>query len=277
MDLTSAVNVADGRLKDFPHPVMRQQAGAPQPRVLTWVLWVCVTAWLPTVLTQALMLWPRFLAFTEEDRLIFNFGFFVFQLGMLCAIGWAVGRIYKTALWQPQPRWSVRSLGALVIIAPLLTYYISSRLSNSEGLFFFWKFSHLDEVRRVIVELQGIAWGRLGRGDSVIDVIRITTLSLVMAPVVEEMLFTGLLANRLTRRFGVTVALLVTPFAFVAGHMFVVSFGKDAILLYWAGFSYVAVRMYTGSLIASVICHAVVNAVIIAPKLVIAFLYFHSL
>ena len=208
--------------------------------------------------------------------MIFDFGFFLFQVALLCGIGWVLGTRYRTALWQPQPRWSVRWLGALVIIAPLLAYYLSTLLPRIDAFIFFWKFSHMDEVRRVIAELHGKAWGRLGSGESVIDVIRIATLSLIMAPVVEETLFTGLLTNRLTRRFGVTAALLVTPFAFVAGHMFLVSFGLDAILLFFAGLSYVAVRMYTGSLIASVVCHAVVNAVIIAPKLVIAFLYFRG-
>ena len=263
-------------LENLPHPLISEQANAPQPRVLTWVLLVCVTAWLPTVLSRALMVWPRFLAFTEESSLILNLSYFVFQLGMLCLVGWMVATRYKTALWQPQPRWSIRLLGAFVIISPLLAYYLSARLSNADAFMFFWKNSHMEEVQRVVAELQVRAWGRLGRGDSLIDVIRITMLSLIMAPLVEEMLFTGLLANRLIRRFGVTVALLVTPLAFVAGHMFLVSFGKEAVLLYFAALSYVAVRMYTGSLVASVICHAAVNAVIIAPKLIIAFLYFRG-
>lgn len=74
----------------------------------------------------------------------------------------------------------------------------------------------------------------MGRGDKVLEMILLAVTAVILAPIVEEMLFSGLLANRVTKHLGATTALLVTPFAFMAGHVFNrVAFDKDFIMLYF--------------------------------------------
>jgi membrane protease YdiL (CAAX protease family) len=116
-------------------------------------------------------------------------------------------------------------------------------------------------------------WGGLPYGPSPTGVVCFFWLTIIF-PVLEETLFSGFLANRLAARFGTCAALLVTALLFTVGHVPVYGLGINALHLFFAGLTYVAIRFQSGSLILSVISHMFINAVIMLPKLWIAMIRF---
>src|SRR5665213_4542647 len=88
-----------------------------------------------------------------------------------------------------------------------------------------------------------------------------------------EMLFSGLLANRLTKSFGFAVAILGTPLCFALIHVVQFGIGTHLIALFFAGFTYTVIRFRSGSLWTAVFSHLAINFVIFVPKWAVAIMH----
>lgn len=85
-------------------------------------------------------------------------------------------------------------------------------------------------------------------------------LAVVLAPVVEEILFRGMLLPALAKRFGVTAAVLVTAMVFSSIHAHVPSLVPLFILSASLSLAYLG----TGSLVAPMVMHALFNSVTVS-------------
>lgn len=89
----------------------------------------------------------------------------------------------------------------------------------------------------------------------------IVGLAVVLAPIVEEVLFRGLLYDTLRSGYGVSVALFLTALAFAVPH---VQGWQAWPILFGSGLVFGWIREHSGGLIFSILGHAANNAFIIA-------------
>lgn len=97
----------------------------------------------------------------------------------------------------------------------------------------------------------------LGEGQSPLILLAVVVVSVVLAPLVEEILFRGLLLAALSRWLGPGVAVLGSSFVFALIHMHLRSF----VALFVLGMAFALAYLYTRSLRVPIVMHALFNAV----------------
>jgi membrane protease YdiL (CAAX protease family) len=93
-------------------------------------------------------------------------------------------------------------------------------------------------------------------------------------PVLEEVVFTGSVVNAIAKPYGFVTAVVGVPMCFGLVHVFQFGVGRHLVPVFFAGVTYVAIRVFSGSLLLAVLAHCVVNAVILLPKWVVAVIRF---
>jgi membrane protease YdiL (CAAX protease family) len=94
-----------------------------------------------------------------------------------------------------------------------------------------------------------------------------------LAPVVEEALFTGFLLNAIAKPCGFIVAALGVALCFTFTHTLKVGVGVILIPLFFASLTYLAIRIWCGSLLLAMLAHCAINGVIFIPKWAVAASY----
>jgi len=128
------------------------------------------------------------------------------------------------------------------------------------------------DFNQMVASLYQQMWQPVG-GLSSTQVICYSMLSFI-SPVLEELIFSGLLGNWFAKRFSITVALLGTAICFTIVHGFAYGFGSHLVPLFFAGLTYTMMRFYSGNLLMPVLAHLAVNFVVLFPKWMIAVMYF---
>jgi len=131
------------------------------------------------------------------------------------------------------------------------------------------------ELSQTLASMHNDIWSGLAYGASLIGVV-CESLTSFVSPVLEEMLFSGLLANRLSKSFGVSVAVLGTPVCFALIHVVQFGIGPHLITLFLAGLTYTTIRFRSGSLRMAVFSHLAINCVIFVPKWAVAVMHFRQ-
>ncbi|HZM04237.1 MAG TPA: CPBP family intramembrane glutamic endopeptidase [Candidatus Saccharimonadales bacterium] len=257
-------------MRDFPHPVVLQQISSDQPRIWVWFLLLIVPNWLPRLVNQALMLWPSFVQISANHHASYFLIFFVVQTSLTCGAILFLSRNYASALWFPSP--PSRGFNSLLILAPLLFFHLSSWLSIMP-IMALSSMAKSQELTQAVAAMHHDIWSQLAYGASLTGVV-CESLSSFVSPVLEEMLFSGLLANRLTKSFGFAVAILGTPLFFALIHVVQFGIGTHLIALFFAGFTYTVIRFRSGSLWTAVFSHLAINFVIFVPKWAVAIMHF---
>ena len=140
----------------------------------------------------------------------------------------------------------------------------------------------LDAERRAVVEAMNArmreilreghekVWGGFGRGLGVAAVIYGLIMGLLLAPFFEELIFTGLALNMLSRRLPLLLAVPAVSLLFVLAHVPAAGLSLQLLSVAVLGLLAVAARLLTGTWLASVAVHAVCNALVFASKVIIA-------
>ena len=259
-------------MRDFPHPVVLQQISADQPRIWVWFLFLFVPNWLPHLLNQGLMLWPSFIHVVADHHTAYFLVFFVVQMSLTCGAILFLSKNYASALWSPPPPSRSHSFRSLVILVPLLLFHLSNWLSILSFMAL-PSIAKSQELSQTLASMHNEIWSGLAYGASLVGVV-CESLSSFVSPVLEEMLFSGLLANRLTKSFGVSVAVLGTPVCFALIHVVQFGIGSHLITLFLAGLSYTIIRFRSGSLRMAVFSHLAINFIIFVPKWAVAVMHF---
>ena len=257
-------------MRDFPHPVVLQQISADQPRIWVWFLLLFVPNWLPRLLNQGLMLWPSFRHVVADHHTANFLVFFVVQMSVTCGAILFLSKNYASALWSPPPPSRSHSFRSLVILVPLLLFHLSLSILLIMAL---PSIAKSQELSQTLASMHNAIWSGLAYGASLIGVV-CETLTSFVSPALEEMLFSGLLANRLAKSFGVSVAVLGTPVCFALIHVVQFGIGPHLIPLFFAGLTYTTIRFRSGSLRMAVFSHLAINFVIFVPKWAVAVMYF---
>jgi membrane protease YdiL (CAAX protease family) len=260
----------------FPHPIIVEQIRAPQPHILTLFASFFVPAWLLTLLTGGLNHWNAFVAYQRYHLSEYHLIFLTLQFALLLGFVVFLTVRYPQALWIPRPQFSRNTLLCVCLVIPILFFEISNWKSAASVMEILSKVRNPLEIKKDLAAAHNMIWGRLVGGPSFIGVIWSSVLSMT-APVLEEMVFSGLFANAVARAFGVMAALLFTPTCFALAHTLQFGLGQHLLPLFFAGLTYTAVRFMSGSLRLAIFSHLLVNFVILTPKWMIAYLYFKYL
>ncbi|MGB8356348.1 MAG: CPBP family intramembrane glutamic endopeptidase [Chthoniobacteraceae bacterium] len=257
----------------FPHPIVLQQASAPRPHLLALLFFYAAPARLLTQLTADLMHWSAFAQFASIHNAAYKFAFFAVQIGLICAVVIFLGKKYPTALWLPKPQLKNRRLLTAMLVLPLLLWHFQAWFAMARV---FIIVDHQDHAtaKQIIDSLHHSIWVGMAYGPSLMGVIYDSLLSIIMAPVFEEMLINGLLANAFVRSFGVVAAVICTPVCFALAHVSQFGFGQHLIPIFFMGLTCIVIRFYSGSLKLSIFAHILMNIVILAPKWAVAFMHF---
>jgi membrane protease YdiL (CAAX protease family) len=264
-------------MRTFPNEIVLEQISARQPAMLLWLCLFAVPTWGPRSLAGGLMCWSVFDRFVARHYTSYSLGYFVFQEALICCAIVFLSWHYTSALWKPRPKSLRCSLKSVWILTPVLMWHLGD-------CFGAWQMMQVgrslktmapSEFNQMLASLYQQTWEPLGCSSSA-DVLGYSTLSFV-SPVLEEMLFSGLLGNWLARQFNFTVALVGTPICFTVVHGFAYGFSSHLLPLFFAGLTYTLMRFYSGNLLMPVLAHLAVNFVILFPKWIIAAMYFaHS-
>ncbi len=262
-------------MRDFPHPLALRQISADQPRISVWFLLFLVPNWLPHTLTQGLMLWPPFAVVIAGHHTSYFLIFFAVQMILTCGAILFLTRTYASAHWSPPPESRRHGFNSLVILVPLLLFYLSGCLSILPSIIDLPSIQKSNELSQTLASMHEAIWDRLAYGSSFTGVI-CESISSFVSPVLEEMLFSGLLTNRLVRSFGVSVAVFGAPACFALAHAVQFGVGPHLVPLFFAGLTYTIIRLYSGDLRMVVFSHLAINLVIIIPQWVVAVMHFSN-
>lgn len=254
------------------HPLVLQQSDALQPP--WWLVLICfiVPGWLLTLLSVGLVRWPLFVAYASPHPIIYRAVFAIVQFGLMTGGIVYLSRKFRSALWYPPPSTWRRSVAALACLLPILSYHLCIGLSSIRTIAELVAAPQQDIAMPLLVSLYQQSWGALAYGSSFDGVIFSSALSFV-TPVLEEIVFSGFVANALVRRFGFTAAVLGTSVCFCFVHAVRFGIGMQLVPVLFAGMTYVIVRLVSGSLFLAVLAHCIVNAVVFLPKWAVAIAY----
>jgi membrane protease YdiL (CAAX protease family) len=264
----------DCPVRGFPNEIVLEQISSRQPGMLLWVCLWAVPTWGPQGLTYGLMCWSVFARFAARHFTRYILGYFGIQEALICGAIIFLSWHYGQALWKPRPKSWRCSLKSVLILTPMLIYYLGD----------FFRAWHVIQVGRslkttgpgefdqVVASLYKQMWQPLG-GFSSTQVICYSTLSFI-SPILEEMLFSGLLGNWFAKRFNIAIALFGPSICFTVVHGFAYGFGSHLVPLFFAGMTYILMRFYSGNLLMPVLAHLAVNFVVLFPKWMVAVMYF---
>lgn len=149
--------------------------------------------------------------------------------------------------WRNQLRWSMKPVDVPVGLAVgLATQLVLVPLLYAP---IFWLFGDQD--------VEEAARSLVGRADGSLDVIALVLLTVIGAPIIEEIFFRGLLHGALTDRYSRPVALASSSLIFGASHLQLLQF--PALVL--VGVVHAVLMDRTGRIAPAIFSHVAFNAV----------------
>ena len=219
------------------------------------------------------MPWPLFLAFAQKQESACRITFLLIQVSLVFGGVVLLSRKYASALWVPQPLGRRPFSAFLLILLPMLLFHLVFCLLELRAIINSATFPQRTEATRMLASIYHQEWATTVSGTSGIEVVCESIMSFV-APVLEEVVFTGFVVNAIAKPYGFVAAALGAPLCFTLYHTLKFGVGVILIPLFFAGVTYSLVRICSGSLLLAVLAHCTVNAVIFLPKWVVAAIWF---
>src|SRR6266700_2755548 len=255
------------------HPVVRQQFLAPQPHISR----VVVLFLTPGVLLEAIWYWlmrsTKVRGLCVECPQGCELAFFGAQITLVAWIALFLSKRYSAALWASALSLGPRTAKSLVLLTPAILWYLSVDANILLSLWTSAVFETHEQLRNALPRMYKEIWQPLAVDPWPSSVVISSVTSLVV-PAFEEIIFTGLLANAVARWAGVPAATTITPMLFTLAHVPRFGLGLDLLPVFWVCGSCVLIRFSSGSLLYAILGHLLVNAVVFLPKWVVAVLYF---
>ena len=204
----------DARLQAFlKWDVFVAQQQAAQPTVVKTLLLFVVSFLGLREFSAVLFLWPGFAASARANHDLYVGIFFGAQLVISAVFAAWMGWRFRAALFQPRPATSWRGyIVVLLIAAPVLVHegYPAIRHSASIITLVTMKPEYMEGLMRDM-------WTAVTGGYTIWHVAFAAAITFV-SPVLEEIVFTGLTLNRLSRRVPLAVAMLICAGLFAGVH-----------------------------------------------------------
>jgi membrane protease YdiL (CAAX protease family) len=257
--------------RSIPHSAVLQQISAPQPRLVVVLLCLGVPWWLPTLLVHMLKRWPAFWTLASEHDTVYLVGFFLVQLSLVCGSVVFLSKKYRSAVWTPQPSWPRGTAVSLLLLLPLFLFYLSRDVRGIRAMIGLSTYGV--EGAKALASAHLVVWGRLAYGLSLAGVL-CGSIAVFVAPVLEELVFSGFVINAIAKRHGFVAAVLGASTCFTLVHVPRFGVGQHLLLVFFAGVTCALIRVFSGSLLLAVFGHWTINTVIFLPKWVLAVIHF---
>lgn len=243
-----------------------------QPLLAIVILGWAFPSILLTQLAKLLLFIPYLLELAQKHDAIYANSFFVIQLlGTLFFICYFLR--YSSALHTKSSSFkdlNKKLLLMILILLPVLIWHghnchrFISTLSEitsavSQGVI------GASEYKVFIHSINTEVWGQLAYGDDLYGMIFSSILSFI-APILEELTFTGFIMNKLSKRFNIIFCILATSTLFMSIHFFQFGIKPQLLVLFWYSATYIFIRLKTGSVYFSIGAHMIVNILIFVPK-----------
>ncbi len=226
-------------------------------------------------MSRSLLYWPAAASLIELYRAEYFIAYFLYQILLLFSIGTSLSIRFAAAVWIPQPPLFTRTTLWLLVALPLLLFYTIPLVRNLDSFVSLWTLSGDPSVDQQIVPTFNRIWKALPYGANWDGVI-LSSLTAFTGPIYEEVFFSGFLANIVLRRLGTIAALLVVPACFMLSHTLQFGWGWHILPLYFAGLTYLTIRLTTGSILWSIFAHLTANFIVFLPKWAFALYCFRA-
>jgi len=263
-------------MPSFPHPSVKDQAASVQPSLVKMVLLWLLPSQAPWFVTKCLFNWPMFYDWAAAQPQAYLSCFFLLQMTLM---GWAVihsFRNYGPALFTKGGQLWTRKLFSLLLLVPLLEFHSRNITTFSDSLVKMAELAGPGQMEVAIHELHENVWKGLAYGSSWLGVLYFSFFT-VSISFCEEAVFSGFACNRLGSKWGWLTALVLSPLCFSVAHLPVTKTPSELMFLFWAGLTYTAIRLISGSVLLAITAHTLINIYVMLPKWVLAWLHFRSL
>lgn len=257
----------------FPHPIVYQQISAQQPRLAVVLVAYSIPVWSP-VLIEHFLISQKALRHLAEKFPSWHMGLLaVFQILLICIATSGLSFRYASALWGVKNHCPYRppcSILFALIGLPLgwcgfWAIKWTAQLVPSAG--------SVDLFHRELIH--STFWGQQEYGASITGVICSSMVKLI-GPMLEEVTFSGVLANILVKKAGARATIVIVPIAFALVHISKIGFGLQLLPICVSGLLFLSIRFISGRLWYALITHVCMNAIGLLPWWIEAYLYFSS-
>jgi membrane protease YdiL (CAAX protease family) len=257
-------------MRPFPNSVILEQVSARQPSFLLIVFLYISPFWILAAIFKTLLFWTPFAEFHRDFPQCYQVVFFTSQAMLIGSIVIGCSIKFPAALWKPRSAKCHAGLISLLVLFPVLCYYLYrgfrlidwlAKATNSQNL-------QLDQIH-------GDFWMDLPYGSSLNGVI-FSSAVMIFGPVFEEIIFTGFLLNMFIKKYGILSAIIAVPIIFTMAHIPQQGWGMHLVPILCSGLAFVFIRLISGNLFYSVICHMIINGIFLLPGWIEAYLFFSS-
>lgn len=258
----------------FSPPETYKQIAAKQPPLVVTLLFFAIIQY-AGVLCRPLLWVPWFHDLTIRYPVFYQVVFFAPQMALILAAALFLSIRYVNALWKPAPSFTcIRSgMSGLAIFFPLAAWHGYKSVAGMNLIEETIRSLPPNARHEFVARVFEMVWRPLPYGISLEGVV-MTSVAAFCSPVLEEIIFSGLITNALARVTKPAFAIAGTGVCFAIAHLPQYGVGVQSLELLWAGLTYAAVRFCSGSVFNSICCHLAINVVIFMPKWVIAVLRF---
>lgn len=228
---------------------------------------------------------PSLLKLVMLNQKLYRYGWVTFQLFIIAIAIIYFARKYKLCLFRNND-YDIKDIKKMIIIGflcslPLVIYHMYNVIYSihcmSKLKEFYTQSAMTMEDKKahlfIIGKLLNSAWASVGYGSDKIGIIS-GTLSCFIAPIFEEIIFTGFIFNLFLRRLRIPIAIFLTSLIFILPH---ISKANSIVYLFPVFLimtTSLISRLYSGSVSSSIISHLIINFVILLPKWFIAIIAF---
>jgi membrane protease YdiL (CAAX protease family) len=244
----------------FSWQVFIPQQQADQPTAPKASLFFLVSFLGPREITAVLIHVPAFYAWTRANHDLYLATFFTLQLFVTAAFAAWLGRKYRAALFEPRPLTNWKNYIAVALIAaPFLIYegHKTPRHCVSIITLVTLKPEYVPGMMRDF-------WTAVV-GNYTIWHVAFASLTAFITPVLEEIIFTGFLLNRLICAALFALVHLLSIMTYAA---------ENLPKLFCMSLTSQLIRLASGTLELAIACHIAANVLVLTPKWVLAYLYF---
>jgi len=225
--------------------------------------------WLLAAAFKAMLRWVPFAKLAVDHPSRYRLSFFICQATLICFVVSFSSIKFTSALWKPRAKRKRMGL-CLLILSLALGWYLYRAFTLST-----WVFKTTALPSPQLEQMHNHFWAGLPFGPDLHGVI-FSSIVMIAGPVFEEIIFTGFLLNVIGKKWGIVTATLVVTFIFTLAHIPQQGTGMHLVPIFISGFSFVCIRIVSGSLCYSLIGHVLVNAFFLLPGWIEAYLFFHS-
>ena len=265
------MNIKEKMILDFKKEII-YQIDEKQPSLAIVIFALAFQTILLNQIATLLFNIPNIVEWVQKHEDIYRISFFVIQLcGALVFICYFLR--FSSALHTKSTSFkdlNKKLLLMLLIMLPVLIWRgytchrFFSNLSEmtyavSQGVV------GISEYKDLIHSVNAEIWEQLAYGNGPYGMIFSSIISFT-APILEELIFTGFILNKLSKRFNVIFSILITSTLFMSCHIYQFGIRLDLLFLLWCSLTYIFIRLKTGSVYFSIGAHLIVNFLIFVPK-----------